>query len=83
MGDGKHVKELQLALDDTFNISNDRVMLATLPVLKVKRYEAEDNPEIYIEPGHKIPLENPKDDLEELQISDDITGAMADGHAYR
>ena len=77
MGDGKHVKELQIALDDTFNISNDRVMLATLPTLKVKRYEAEDNPEIYIEPGHKIPLEDPKNDLEELTISSDIGGAMS------
>ena len=48
MGDGKHVRELQLALDDTFNINNDRVMLATMPTLKVKRYEAEDNPDIYI-----------------------------------
>lgn len=76
MGDGKHVRELQLAIDDTFNISNDRVKLATLPVLKTKRYEAEDNPEIYIEPGHNIPLENPTEDLVELRISDNIQGAM-------
>jgi len=76
LGDGKYVKELQLAIDDTFNISNDRVMLATFPVLKTKRYEAEENPEIYIEPGHKIPLENPKEDLAELQIDSDIGGAL-------
>ena len=76
MGDGKHTKELQLAIDDTFNISNDRVMLATLPTLKVKTNEAEDNPEVYIKPGHNIPLNNPAEDVQELQISDDINGAL-------
>jgi hypothetical protein len=77
IGDGKHVKELQLALDDTFNIGNDRVMLATFPTLKVKKYEAEDNPEIFIAPGHNIPLDNPREDVEELAISDNIQGALA------
>lgn len=76
IGDGKHVRELQLALDDTFNISNDRVMLATVPTLKVKNYQAEDNPEIYIEPGHVIPLDNPREDLEELRIEDNMQGAL-------
>lgn len=76
IGDGKHIKELQLALDDTFNVSNDRVMLATLPTMVVDRAEAEDNPEIYIEPGHKIPLERPKENFKELGISDNIQGAM-------
>ena len=69
-------RNVQIALDDTFNISNDRIMLGTLPTLKVKRYESEDNPDIYIEPGHKIPLENPREDLEELVISSDVSGAM-------
>lgn len=75
-GDGKNERELQLALDDTFNISNDRVMLATLPTLKVKRYEQEDNPDLYIEPGHHIPLDNPATDLIELIVKDNIAGAM-------
>lgn len=76
MGDGKHSKELQYAIDDTVNVGNDRVLLATMPTFKVKRYEAEDNPDIYIAPQHAIPLDNPKDDLIELGVSDNIQGAM-------
>lgn len=83
MGDGKHSKELQLAIDDTVNVSNDRVILATTPVFKVKRYEAEDNPDIYVAPGHAIPLDNPKDDLMELNIQDDIQGAMIQTDVFR
>lgn len=33
-GDGKHSKELQTAIDDTFNISMDRTKLATIPTLE-------------------------------------------------
>jgi len=76
MGDGRQSKELQYALDDSVCVGMDRVMLATLPVLKVKRYEAEDNSEIYIEPQHNIPLENPREDLEELKIDDNIDGTI-------
>ena len=83
MGDGKHTRELQLALDDTFNISNDRVMLATLPTFKTKKFSAEDSSEIYIEPGHNIPLENPREDLEMLEISDNIEGAVQQGQFIR
>ena len=75
MGDGKHVRELQIAIDDTFNLSQDRTMLATLPVLKGRKQSIEDNDEIYIKPGHKIPLNEP-DDLVELIIGDNITAAL-------
>jgi len=81
-GDGSISRELQLAIDDTFNISNDRVQLATLPTMKVNSFEAEDNPDIFIEPGHTIPLES-VDNLEELVISDDIQGALAQGAQLR
>src|SRR3989304_2876896 len=81
VGDGKYARELQLALDDTINVSNDRVMLATMPTLKVKRYEVEDNPDIFIEPGHKIPLDD-VDSLVELQISDNIQGALAQASMF-
>lgn len=74
-GDGKSVRELQIALDDTINISNDRVLLATIPTMKVRKLSIEDNPDIHIEPGHLIPLINPED-LEELRISDNVVGAM-------
>jgi len=77
MGDGKHVRELQLAMDDTFNVGQDRVLLATIPTLITKKYESEDNPDIFIEPGHRIPLENPHEDINWLDIKDDIGGALS------
>lgn len=76
LGDGKNLRELQIALNDTFNISNDRVMLATLPTFKGRKQSLEDNPTVYIEPEHIIELENPTEDLQELVIKDDIRGAM-------
>lgn len=75
IGDGKSTKELQVAIDDTFNMSNDRVRLATIPVFKGKKYTTADSDTFYMEPGHKIDCENPED-LQEIQISSDISGAM-------
>lgn len=75
LGDGKFCRELQVGINDTFNISNDRVMLSTLPTLKGKKYALEDNPTVYFEPGHPIMLDNP-DDLVEFKITDNIAGAM-------
>lgn len=74
-GDGRHAHDLQIAIDDTFNMSNDRVRLATLPTLKVGRASAEDNSTLYIEPGHPIITDTPQD-VEEMRISDNIGGAM-------
>lgn len=76
LGDGKFCRELQVGMNDTFNISNDRVMLATLPTMKGRKYAIEDNPSVYFEPGHTINLEN-TDDLVEFQISDNIEGALS------
>lgn len=75
LGDGKFARELQIGINDTFNISNDRVMLATLPTMKAKKYGLEDNTSVYFEPNHVIHLENP-DDLVEFKISDNIQGAL-------
>ena len=77
IGDGKYSRELQVGIDDTFNISQDRVMLATLPTLKGKRNITEDNNTIYFEPEHTIELEDPEKDLQEFKIEDDIQGALA------
>jgi hypothetical protein len=81
LSDGKYSKDLQSALNDTINISNDRVMLATLPVMKVKRYSMEENDQIYIEPEHNIPLDN-IEDLQELKITDNIQGAMSQAQLF-
>ncbi len=75
MGDGQNVRELQTAIDDTFNISQDRVMLSTLPSLKGKRNSIEDNTSIYIAPMHMMELDD-TGDVEEFQISDNIAGAL-------
>ena len=43
--------------------------------LRLRDTKRKTTTEVYIEPGHKIPLENPRDDLEELVISDNIIGS--------
>ena len=75
-GDGKYSKELQIAIDDTFNVSQDRTMLATLPVFTTDKNAEQDNSEIYFEPGHNIPLTDPIKGVHEFKISDNITGAL-------
>ena len=77
VGDGQYCRELQVAIDDTFNISQDRVMLATLPTFKYKKYAHDDNTSLYFEPGHGMECENPRDDIMEFQISDNIGGALS------
>ena len=75
VGDGKYAREVQKAIDDTFNVSNDRTMLATLPTLKGKKYVTEDTDSIYMEPGHVMELEN-TDDVQEMIIQDNTQAAM-------
>ncbi len=76
LSDGKNVREMNIAANDTFNISNDRVMLSTLPVLVGRRDAIENNPTVFIEPENIILLEDPMRDLREMQISDNIGGAL-------
>ena len=66
IGDGHFARPLQTAINDTFNISNDRVMLATLPVLKGKEYLADESDTTYFEPGHFIKTNEP-DDLQGMK----------------
>jgi len=75
MGDGQNVRELQTAIDDTFNVSQDRVMMATMPLLKGARQSIEDNSSIYIKPGHLMEL-NDVGDVQEFKITDNIMGAL-------
>lgn len=76
MSDGKNLHDLQKALNDTFNIGNDRVMLATLPVMKARKGAVFENPTIRIAPNHVIELDDVDADLKELTIRDNIAGAM-------
>jgi hypothetical protein len=76
LSDGKNIREINVAIDDTFNVSQMRVMLATLPVFKGRKAAMEDNPTVYIEPEHIIELEDPDRDLKELVVRDNIMGAL-------
>ena len=82
MSDGKYARESQVALNDTINISNDRVKLATMPVFVGDKYACEDNDDIYMEPEHIIPLEGGPDKLRELEIRDNIGGAMQQAQMF-
>jgi hypothetical protein len=75
MGDGIFSKELQKAVNDTFNITMDRTKLAMLPTLKGKKSTMEDNTTVYFAPEHVIEVENP-DDLTEFKIEDNIEGGL-------
>lgn len=75
VGDGKHSRELQIAIDDTFNIAQDRVMLATLPTLKKKKYQDDDNASLFFAPDHVMEVTN-IEDVKEFKIEDDVEGAL-------
>jgi hypothetical protein len=73
-GDGEINKELQVAINDNFNLSNFRVMLATTPAFKYKRFSG--IPEtVNFAPNRGVALEN-MEDLQELKFTDNINGAM-------
>lgn len=77
MSSAKYQRELQVAINDTFNMTVDRTKLATLPVMKGRRYSLEDNSTVYLEPEHVILLDDPATDLQELKISDNIEGGLS------
>ncbi len=74
--DGTYLRQLQVATDDTVNMSNDRVQLATMPTLIGKRYVMEDNDTVKFQPEHVILVDDPATDLQEVKIRDNIQGAM-------
>jgi hypothetical protein len=73
-GDGKVNRELQVASNDMYNLSNFRTKMATTPAFKGKRFAGLPS-KIEITPETVIGLEN-IDDLQELTIRDDMAGAM-------
>lgn len=75
MTDTTHCINLQEAVNDTINISNDRVMLATFPAFKARKYSFDDISELYIAPDRPLLLDD-INDLQELKITDNIQGAM-------
>ena len=75
VGDGKYAVELQRGMDDTFNLANDRAMLAGMPTLKAARQALDDNFTLRFAPGHVMECEETKD-IEEFRISSDTSGAL-------
>lgn len=76
LSDGKYLREIQVGINDSFNMGMDRVKLATLPTLKGNRNSLVDNQTIYFAPEHVMELDNPADDIVEFKIRDDINGVI-------
>jgi hypothetical protein len=76
MSSGKYLRELQIATNDTFNMSQDRVKMATTPTLVGRKYAMEDNSSVYFEPGHMILVDDPATDLTDIKIRSDVGGAL-------
>lgn len=75
VGDGRYGRDLQTGIDDTFNLGNDRTLLATMPTFIGKKNSLTDNDSVYFEPEHVIEVDN-MDDLKELRVSDNIVGSL-------
>jgi hypothetical protein len=75
MSDGKYMRDLQVALNDTVNMSNDGVRMGTFPMMKINKFEMEDNDQLYLEPEHLLPLNDVKN-LEQLKITTDVNAAL-------
>lgn len=74
-GDGRYGRDLQTAIDDTYNLGNDRTRLATMPTFKGSKNAMLDNDTVFFEPEHVIELDN-INDLQEIPISDNINGSL-------
>jgi hypothetical protein len=73
-GDGEGAIELQTAQNDNFNLGMIRTMLATKPSFKAKKWMGIPA-DVRVFSEKTIELEN-LGDLEELKITDDITGSI-------
>jgi hypothetical protein len=75
IGDGRYARELQIAINDTFNMNNDRTRMATFPTIKKRKYSEVDNDTLQFGPEHVMELVN-MDDVDIIEISDDIQGGL-------
>lgn len=75
IGDGKYAQELQVAINDTFNMNNDRTRMATFPTIKKKKYALVENDTLMFGPEHVMEVEN-MDDVDIFEISDNIQGGL-------
>lgn len=73
-GDGEMGRELQIAINDNFNLMNYRTRLATTPAFKAKRFSGIDE-QIKLAPDRPVFVEN-MEDLTEFKINDNIQGGL-------
>jgi len=74
-GDGEGAVELQQAANDNFNLGLYRTMLATKPFFIGKKYRGLPS-KVRVFSEEVLEVEA-RDDIEELEISDDINGSIA------
>lgn len=82
MGDGKCLKELQVGINDTINMENDRTKLATIPVMQGNEHDITDNESLIWEPGAFWSTES-GNVLSEVRVSSDVGAALNQVGLYR
>lgn len=75
IGDGKPARELQVGLNDSINLGNDRTLFATMPQFKRKKIGNEDMATVDFHPGAIHDLDD-VGSLQEMVIEDNIQGTM-------
>ena len=75
MGDGKCLKELQVGINDTLNMENDRTKLHTIPIMQGNQHDITDNESLEWKPGAFWQTES-GNVLTEVQIGGDVNGAL-------
>ncbi len=75
VGDAKYSVDLATGINDTVNLANDRAFLATMPTLMGLEGTVENNPDIYFEPSHVIPVQS-MDELKEFKWEGDTQPAL-------
>jgi hypothetical protein len=75
MGDGKCLKELQVGINDTLNMENDRTKLHTIPIMQGNQHDITDNESLEWKPGAFWQTES-GNVLTEVQVGGDVNGAL-------
>jgi len=74
-GDGEVNRELQIAINDGFNLMNYRTKLATTPAFIGRKFSGLPE-KVRVSPESVIMMEDITQDLRELQIADNIQGSI-------
>tara|TARA_Y100000294_G_scaffold100851_1_gene93561 strand:+ start:2265 stop:4220 length:1956 start_codon:yes stop_codon:yes gene_type:complete len=82
MGDGKCLRELQIGINDTINMENDRTKLATIPIMQGNQHDISDNETLVWQPGAFWQTET-GDKLDEVQIDSNVVGALNQVNLYQ